>query len=32
MNLKATNKTETNKYELEVEISAEIINNFNILT
>ena len=23
MNLKATNKTETNKYELEVEISAE---------
>lgn len=26
MNLKATNKTETNKYELEVEISAEDLN------
>lgn len=26
MNLKATNKTETNKYELEVEISAEDFN------
>ena len=26
MNLKATNKTETNKYELEIEISAEDFN------